>query len=393
MWSVITIIATIAVSLPFSSTFRFSRRALPVNIRKPALLRAAQEEDFGTNAAIAALSALNGIAILPNLYYTARKLDAWKPKVVDEALKKEVATHIEYGSMITLIYDIFEQDENSVNVGRCYLGKKANINEVFKRLYPGFEVETLLKANPRGLKEDADIFTFFGLTAFNEKTGELVVVYRGTVTNSEKVEDTRALGSKWKNIDTKEIQIEKDGDGDVAKWDRFTWGYLTGAETIVVHRGFKGVYSRAVPNKDRGGLDSPQIRLRGVIDKYGSKIKKITVTGHSLGAATAVVTGLDLAQYLERKKLPTKLEIISFACPMTGDDKLGKEFARLGVRHVHYLNRGDVVPSGMLGRYKHDSIQEERRLIPAWDDERRIAKKEYFDKVYYSSQFSIIFYT
>lgn len=324
-------------------------------------------------AVIAAVSFLNGLVILPSVYYSQKKFDSWKPNATDSALKEEVAKHIEYGSMVQFIYDIFEKDKNSVNHSKCYLGEKDNVNEAFKILYPGFSVETLLKTNPEGLITEDD-FTFFGLAAFNDASGELVVVYRGTVTESEDVEDVRTLGAKWRNVESAGKPEKK-----VSLWKRLAWGFLTGADSVVFHRGFKGVYTRTVPSQERGGMpDSPQIRLREVIDKLGSNIKKITVTGHSLGAATAVVCGLDLAQYLERKQLPAKVEIVSFACPKTGDSKLGKEFARLGVRHVHYLNRGDIVPIIMIGRYKHDSIQETRRLIPAWNDQERVIKKKFF---------------
>ena len=322
---------------------------------------------------VAAVTFLNGLLIFPSVYYTQRKFDRWDPKV-DDALKEEVATHIEYGTMVVFIYDIFERDKNSVNHSKCYLGELSNVNEAFKILYPGFEVQTLLKTNPQGFISEDD-FTFFGLTAFNESTGELVVVYRGTVTESEEVEDTRALGAEWRNVPHTTGKKE----GRISVWQRFLWGFVFGADSVVFHRGFKSVYTRAIRNRELGGAsDSPQIRLRGVIDKLGSQIKKITITGHSLGAATSVVCGLDLAQYVERKKLPAKVELVTFACPMTGDDKLGDEFKRLGVRHVHYLNRGDIVPSGMVGRYKHDSVQETRRLVPAWNDEKRVINKRFF---------------
>lgn len=147
-------------------------------------------------------------------------------------------------------------------------------------------------------------------------------------------EDLRSLGSKWLNLDTSDI-LKNNASAD--PWQRYLWSRFGAGENIVVHRGFKAVYTRSSANSDRNNdQDSIQLRLRSVIDNLGSKIKKITVTGHSLGAAASVVCGLDLGQYLERKNLlsqqpgddKAELQIVTFACPMTADDKLGKEFRR-----------------------------------------------------------------
>mmetsp|Transcript_20210 Transcript_20210/g.28985 ORF Transcript_20210/g.28985 Transcript_20210/m.28985 type:complete len:464 (-) Transcript_20210:146-1537(-) len=347
------------------------------------IVPAIQLGDTLSHVTVGVLSAANSVFKLPGTYYMSRKFDSWKPQH-DKNLRDELQKHIQYGEMIVLIYDIFVTNKNSVNVGKCYLGGKNNVNIVFQRLFPGFTIETLLKANPENLNRKVDEATFFGVCAFNSHTGELVVVYRGTVTTSEKVEDARSLGDLW--LKTNEILGP---DKNVNKWRRFRWAHFgAGRDAIVVHRGFKGVYTRAVQNIVRNNnLDSIQIRLRAVIDKLGSKIKKVTVTGHSLGAATAVICGLDISQYMESKGLlstqpddgKAKVEIISFACPKTANKNLGKEFRRLGVRHVHYLQRGDIVPSFMPGNYEHDDAQEMRRIVPAWEDGKRLVKKGFFD--------------
>jgi hypothetical protein len=155
-------------------------------------------------------------------------------------------------------------------------------------------------------------------------------------------------------------------------------------KSVVVHRGFRSVYDRAVFNQRRKGYDSIKIRCRDLVKKELPKIKKVVVTGHSLGASVAVLCGLDMAQYLETLcdgSSRPPVEIVTFACPMVANKHLGDEFRRLNVRHVHYLNRGDIVPSGMLGSFRHDDVQERRRLPIQTEGARRVLDKAFIHQV------------
>lgn len=69
---------------------------------------------------------------------------------------------------------------------------------------------------------------------------------------------------------------------------------------------------------------------------------KITLTGHSLGGAIAILCGYDLAKHL--KSEIDCLEVYSFGAPKVGNGAFYKEYSELVTNSQHYVNGADIVP-------------------------------------------------
>eukprot|EP01039_Chlorochromonas_danica_P006920 gene6920-7653_t len=108
-----------------------------------------------------------------------------------------------------------------------------------------------------------------------------------------------------------------------------------------------------------GVLQGPQTRCRALLDDLlkTHNLEKVTVTGHSLGASLAIITALDLAQYLSSKpeKDRVKVEAVTFACPKVGNYRFLDALEKAGVRHYHHHVRGDFIPfTGFFSNFRKE---------------------------------------
>lgn len=107
---------------------------------------------------------------------------------------------------------------------------------------------------------------------------------------------------------------------------------------IRVHSGFISTYK------------SPNVR--GRLHEYiDENIKKIYITGHSYGAALAVLCAIDLKYNFPRKDY----EVIVFGCPRVGNNAFKKSYNLRLFKTMRIENRRDIVPKlpfAFLG-YRH----------------------------------------
>lgn len=131
---------------------------------------------------------------------------------------------------------------------------------------------------------------------------------------------------------------KKDWQTDYKFW-KTTVPYGNYSSKIRVHSGFINAYK------------SPSIRLK--IQKCISDfdVQKIFLTGHSYGAALAVICAVDL-EY----NFPTKdYEVIVFGCPRVGNNAFKKSYNLRVFKTLRVENMGDLVtkvPFSFLG-YRH----------------------------------------
>lgn len=131
---------------------------------------------------------------------------------------------------------------------------------------------------------------------------------------------------------------EKDWQTDSKFW-KTTVPYGNYSSKIRVHAGFINAYK------------CPGIRIR--IQSYVSKfeVQKIYVTGHSYGAALAVLCAVDLEYNFPQKDY----EVIVFGCPRVGNNAFKKSYNLRVFKTLRVENIGDLVtkvPFGFLG-YRH----------------------------------------
>uniref|UniRef100_A0A0E0LR54 Fungal lipase-type domain-containing protein n=1 Tax=Oryza punctata TaxID=4537 RepID=A0A0E0LR54_ORYPU len=116
------------------------------------------------------------------------------------------------------------------------------------------------------------------------------------------------------------------------------------APTPKVECGFWNLYKTAAG--DGGGSPSPSLsemvvsEVRRLLTKYEGEEVSITVTGHSLGAALAVL----IADELAGLGAPAPVAVFSFGGPRVGDRAFASRVEARGARVLRVVNAHDVVP-------------------------------------------------
>ena len=350
--------------------------------------------------------------------------------------KEQLQQQLEYGKMVQVAYDIFNNNSRSVTRGNTILVGDGNLKELISRMFDGYRFDRRLRTVPE--YDPGDILgrlaatnsvtnnsaSFMGFILRKEipdnsgnkdakKKEELVIVYRGTNTLDEGLKDMTQFTAVWNH----------DGDGigcdldDSAHFDPlhdylqlllpYSWmSKLFSNLEVKVHRGFKSLYiddrdastlnekelarvcEKAKMSKEsflaltedekvaiivkqnNGMLEGPRTRIRKVVDKMleEDRLGRVVMTGHSLGASLAVVTALDIAEYIKVKQqeLAKKkqgsnaaapiaeipVEAVTFACPKVGNYRFIQALDDAKVKHYHHHNQGDFVPHlGLFARF------------------------------------------
>lgn len=112
--------------------------------------------------------------------------------------------------------------------------------------------------------------------------------------------------------------------------------------SIRVHTGFLNAYK------------APQVRRR-IQDMVSANVRKIQVSGHSLGAALAILCALDL-QY----NFPDRdIECIVFGCPRVGNAAFRDSYNKRVFKTIRVENGNDIVtkvPLWLMG-YRHVGVR------------------------------------
>ena len=77
-----------------------------------------------------------------------------------------------------------------------------------------------------------------------------------------------------------------------------------------------------------------------VIESYGDEPLSITITGHSLGAALAILSAYDITATLKNAPMVT---VVSFGAPRVGNEKFRSQLEKSGTRILRIVNSDDVI--------------------------------------------------
>ncbi|WVZ16111.1 hypothetical protein V8G54_009093, partial [Vigna mungo] len=146
---------------------------------------------------------------------------------------------------------------------------------------------------------------------------DIVVAFRGTVTCLEWLENLRV------------------------SLTHFPGGLVTGEDDLgpMVQKGFLSLYTSKTST--RASLQEMIRKEIGrMIQKYTNEPLSLTLTGHSLGAALAILSAYDITTTFENAPMVT---VISFGGPRVGNESFRKQLEQKGIKILRIVNSDDVV--------------------------------------------------
>ncbi|KAI4310377.1 hypothetical protein MLD38_035358 [Melastoma candidum] len=186
---------------------------------------------------------------------------------------------------------------------------------------------------------------------------DVVIAYRGTVTCLEWLENFRA-----------NLSCLNDRDGP-------NRGDDLGCTQPMVESGFLSLYTSRTANR-QSLRETVREEVARLVEKYGGVEDvplSLTITGHSLGAALAILTAYDVKKLLARKRVA--ITVISFGGPRVGNKSFQRQLEEQGVRVLRIVNSEDPV-TRMPGFVAEDNGDKPRSAnhrcrLPSWLEERQ----------------------
>ncbi|XP_074584312.1 phospholipase A1-Igamma1, chloroplastic-like [Curcuma longa] len=265
---------------------------------------------------------------------------------VDPLLRSEL---IRYGEFVQACYDSFNYDPYSRFCGNCRYSQESFFDDlgmadhgysVTRYLYATSNIEfpnffRASKLHKRTWSQKANWIGYIAVSG-DEATARLgrrdiIVVWRGTVTVLEWIEDLRTSQQPVKEV-----------------------GIPCPDESVKVESGFADLYT----GKDKtcrfckySAREQVLSEVRKLVELYaGEKGEEVSVSvmGHSLGSALAVLNAYDIAE-MELTKVGEKavvpLTVFSFAGPRVGNARFKERFDKeLGIKAIRVVNTHDSVP-------------------------------------------------
>lgn len=252
---------------------------------------------------------------------------------------------VKYGEFAQATYDAFDFDSYSEYCGSC----RFNRNKLFEKLgltRHGYNVTKYIYAMshiefPRWLQKSQLSETWskhsnwmgFIAVSDDEETKrigrrDIVVSWRGTVSASEWYEEFKS-------------DLENFGHGDRAK----------------VEQGFLSLYtSKCASTRYNKSSASEQVmheigKLMHFYRRRGEEVS-LTITGHSLGGALALLNAHEAAANFPN--LP--VSVISFGAPRVGNPGFRDELNEMGVNILRVIIKQDVIP-WMPGTIFNETLQ------------------------------------
>ncbi|KAK7394572.1 hypothetical protein VNO78_15103 [Psophocarpus tetragonolobus] len=246
---------------------------------------------------------------------------------LDNNLRMEI---LRYGQFVESAYRAFDFDTNSPTYATC-LYKKASLLARTGMSKSGYRVTRNLHATcgvqlPSWVSSVSQLprvqSSWIGYVAVCEDKEEIarlgrrdvVIALRGTATSLEWLENLRVTLTKLPACGS-------------------------GSQDCMVENGFLSLYVSKT-----GTCPSLQDMLRQelatLIQAYAHEPLSITITGHSLGAALALLSAYDITTAFKNAPMVT---VLSFAGPRVGNDKFRSQLENTGTRILRIVNSDDVI--------------------------------------------------
>ncbi|KAH7661153.1 Phospholipase A(1) protein [Dioscorea alata] len=281
-------------------------------------------------------------SLQPELHGSAN----WSPLLnpLHPWLRREI---LKYGEFSQATYEAFDFDPFSEYCGSC-LYNQSRLFEILGLTRHGYNVTKYIYAMshvelPKWLERSlhADTWSkdsnWMGYVAVSDDAEtrrigcrDIVVAWRGTVSPSEWLEDLQG-------------KLEPLGDH--------------GETDAKVEHGFLSIYtSKSDTTRYNKSSASEQVmeEIKRLVAYYRGNGEEVslTVTGHSLGGALALLNAHEAARSIPG--LP--VSVISFGAPRVGNEAFGDEIRDLGVKVLRVVVKQDMVPK-LPGIFLNERIE------------------------------------
>ncbi|XP_044500127.1 phospholipase A1-Igamma2, chloroplastic-like [Mangifera indica] len=270
-------------------------------------------------------------------------LDNWEGMLdpLDPLLRSEL---IRYGEMAQACYDAFDSETFSKYCGSCKY-RPTKFFECLGLMQHGYEVASYIHASceinlpdlfqrsicPEAWSQTANWIGYVAVS--NDKMSahlgrrDITIAWRGTLTRLEWIEDFMYF--------LRPISLKKIPCPD---------------PRVRVESGFLDLYTNK--NKScqlckRSAREQILAEVKRLIQQYKDENLSITITGHSLGSALAILSAYDIAEtgidvMDSGKVVPTC--VFSFSGPRVGNIRFKERLEELGVKILRVVNIHDKVP-------------------------------------------------
>ncbi|XP_027351395.1 phospholipase A(1) DAD1, chloroplastic-like [Abrus precatorius] len=257
---------------------------------------------------------------------------------LDDNLRSEI---LRYGQFVESAYRSFDFDSSSPTYATCRYSKSSLLTRTGMKK-TGYRITKNLRATcgvklPKWINSMAQLphtqSSWIGYVAVCQDKEEItrlgrrdvMIALRGTATCLEWLENLRATLTKLPNH------------------------MGCGNEGCMVENGFLSLYV-----SKQGTCPSLQDMVREevkrVIQSYGDEPLSLTITGHSLGAALAILSAYDITTTFENAPMVT---VVSFGGPRVGNDKFRARLEKSRTRILRIVNSDDVITK-VPGLVVHD---------------------------------------
>ena len=260
---------------------------------------------------------------------------------MDPLLRSEL---IRYGEMAQACYDAFDFDPFSKYCGSCRFMHRKFFSSLGMSQY-GYDVSRYLYATsninlpnffkksrwPKVWSKNANWIGYVSVS--NDETTkrlgrrDISIAWRGTVTRLEWIAD---LMDFLKPISANKIPCPD--------------------PTVKVEYGFLDLYTDKDVNCrfcKFSAREQIMTEVKRLLEMYSGEEMSITITGHSLGAALAILSAYDIAEtglnvLNDCRAVP--VSVFSFSGPRVGNVRFKERIETLGVKVLRVVNVHDVVP-------------------------------------------------
>ncbi|XP_021729013.1 phospholipase A1-Igamma3, chloroplastic-like isoform X2 [Chenopodium quinoa] len=294
--------------------------------------------------------------LLREIWREVQGLNDWEGLLdpMNSNLRQEI---LRYGEFAQSSYDSFDFDPHSKYCGSCKYGR-AEFFEKMDMAHYGYHICRYLYATSNINLEKffrrsssirsiwsphANWMGYVAVTSDEEEIKRLgrrdiLIVWRGTVTYLEWIHDLKNILRPAHFRDNPHVQIES---------------------------GFYDLYTTKEENCKFCSFSAREqvlAEVKRLVERFKGEKLSITVTGHSLGGALALLSAYDIAEMRlnivrdekkKTKKIP--VTVYSFASPRVGNLKFKERCDELEVKQLRVVNVHDKVPTmpGLIANEKN----------------------------------------